>query len=49
MLESSFTGCVPISAFSSVVVIPMGVTDSEFGLKIFIITAGIKKYIYVNN
>ena len=49
MLASSFTGYVPISAFSSVVVIPVGVTNSAFGLNICVITAGIKKYIYVNN
>ena len=38
------TGCVPISAFASLVDIPIGITSSTIGLKIFAITAGIRKY-----
>ena len=43
-LASTFTGCVSISAFASLVGIPLGITSSVAGLKIFAITAGIKKY-----
>ena len=38
------TGCVSISAFASLVGIPIGITSSAIGLKICAITAGIKKY-----
>ena len=41
---SAITGCVSISAFVSFVAIPIGVTSSASGLKICVITAGIKKY-----
>ena len=37
-------GCVSISAFSSLVAIPVGITSSTIGLKICAITARIKKY-----
>ena len=37
------TGCVSISAFSSLVGIPIESTSSAIGLKICAITAGIKK------
>ena len=40
---STITGCVSISAFASLVGIPIGVTSSATGLKICVITAGIKK------
>ena len=43
-LISSVTGCVSISAFVSLVSILIGITSSAIGLKICIITAGIKKY-----
>ena len=36
--------CTSISAFASLVGIPIGVTSSEIRLKICAITAGIKKY-----
>ena len=36
--------CITISAFASLVGIPIGVTSSEIRLKICAITAGIKKY-----
>ena len=38
------TGCVFISAFASLVVIVIGITNTAIGLKICVITAGIKKY-----
>ena len=40
----TITGYVSISAFSSLVGIPIGITSSAIGLKICAITAGIKKY-----
>ena len=40
---SATTGCVSISAFASTVGIPIGITRSAIELKIFAITAGIKK------
>ena len=39
---STITGCVSISAFASLVGIPIVITSSTIGLKICIITAGIK-------
>ena len=44
ILASTITGCVSISAFASLVGIPIGVTSSAIGLKIWAVTAGIKKY-----
>ena len=43
---SIITGCVSISAFASLVRIPIGIASSTItiGLKICVITAGIKKY-----
>ena len=41
---STITGCVSIPAFASLVVIPIGIESSTIGLKIWVITAGIKKY-----
>ena len=43
ILVSTNTECVSISAFASVVTIPVGITSSEVGLKISVITGGIKK------
>ena len=48
ILGSTITGCDSISAFASLVGIPIGITSSAIGLNIFAITAAIKK-IYVNN
>ena len=42
ILASTITGCVSISAFASLVGIPIGITSSAIGLKICAITAGIK-------
>ena len=44
ILISAVTGCVSISAFASLADIPVGITSSAIGLKICVITAGIKKY-----
>ena len=44
ILVSTNTGCLSISAFASLVAIPVGVTSSTVGIKICAITAGIKKY-----
>ena len=41
---STVNGFVSISAFASLVGIPIGITTSAIGLKINVITAGIKKY-----
>ena len=43
-LASTFTGCVLISAFASLVCVPAGITSHAVGIKICAITAGIKKY-----
>ena len=43
ILASAGTGCVSISAFASLVAIPIGITSSAEGIKICAITAGIKK------
>ena len=40
---STITGCVSISIFASIVVVPIGVTSSVIGLKYCTITAGMKK------
>ena len=39
--SSTVTGCIPISAFVSLVGIPIGMMSSAIGLKIFVIVAGI--------
>ena len=44
MLAFTITGCVSISAFVSLVRIPIGIMSSAIGLKICAITGGIKKY-----
>ena len=44
ILGSTITGYVFISAFASLVGIPIGITSSEAGLKICVITAAIRKY-----
>ena len=45
---STITGCVSISAFASLVGIPIGITSSAIGFKICVITAGIKRYKSIN-
>ena len=44
VLPSTITGCISISAFTSLIGIPPGITSSPIGLKMCAITAGIKKY-----
>ena len=44
ILIFTITGCVSISAFASLVGIPIGIASSIIGLKICVINAGIKKY-----
>ena len=41
---SIVTGCASISAFASLDVIPIGITSSAIGLKIWLITAEIERY-----
>ena len=45
---STITGCASISAFTSLVGIPTGISSSVIGLKVCVITAGIKKYKSIN-
>ena len=45
---SAISGCVSISAFASIVGIPIGITSSKKGLKICVIAAGIKKHRSIN-
>ena len=42
ILVSTVTGCISISDFASLVGISIGITSSAIGLKICVITAGIK-------
>ena len=44
ILASTITGCISNSAFASLVCIPVRITSSAIGLKIWAITAAIKKY-----
>ena len=44
ILASIVTGCISISAFTSLIGIPIGITSSAIGLKICAITTGIKEY-----
>ena len=44
ILISTVTGCVSISAFTSLIVVPVGITSSAVEIKVYAITAGIKKY-----
>ena len=43
IVTSTIIGCVSISAFTSLISIPIGITSSAIRLKICVITAGIKK------
>ena len=42
ILVSTFTGGVSISAFASLVCVPVGITSTVVGIKICAITTGIK-------
>ena len=44
ILASTITGCILISAFASLIAIPIGITSSAIRLGIFAIAAGIKNY-----
>ena len=44
ILDSTITGCVSTSAFTSLAAIPVGITSSAVGLNICIITVVNKKY-----
>ena len=44
ILASTITGCVSVSAFTSLVCVPVGITSSEVEIKICTIIAGIKRY-----
>ena len=48
IIISTITGCVSISAFASLVGISIGISTSTIGVKICVITAGIKKYESIN-
>ena len=43
ILVSTVTGCVSISAFASLVCVPVGIASSAVSIKTCTITAGIKK------
>ena len=44
ILASTVSGCASISAFSSLLAFPIGITSSLVGLKNCVITAGIKNF-----
>ena len=44
ILVSTIIGCVSISAFASFVCVPVDITSSAVGIKIYAITTGIKEY-----
>ena len=44
ILVSTVTGCISISAFASLVCVPVGITSSAVGLKLCAVTVRIKKY-----
>ena len=44
ILSSTITGCVSISAFVSLVCVPVGITSSAVAINICAVTAGIEKY-----
>ena len=44
VLASTVTGCISISAFASLVCVPVDLTSSAVGINICAITAGIKRF-----
>ena len=44
ILAYAITGCISISAFASLIGIPIGITSSAIRLNICVIAVGIKKY-----
>ena len=49
IIISVITACVSIPAFASLVGISIGITSSASGVKVCVITEGIKKYKSVND
>ena len=47
IFASTVTGCVSISAFASLIGIPIGNTNPAIGLKIYAITSVIKEYKWI--
>ena len=47
ILASAINGCISISAFASLIGIPIKITSSSMRLKICAVTAGIKKYMSI--
>ena len=44
ILVTTITGCISISVFVSLLVIPVGMRSSAIGLKMFVTASGIKMY-----
>ena len=44
ILASTVTGCISVSAFASLLGIPIGITSSTIGLKICAVAVGFKDY-----
>ena len=44
ILVSAVIGCISVSVFASLLCIPIGITSSEVGLKLCVMTEGIKNY-----
>ena len=47
ILASTFTSCISVSAYASLVDVSVGITSSAFGLKICVINARLKKSISI--
>ena len=43
-MASAITGCISISPFVSLIVIPIGITSSAIGLKVCAVSVGIRKH-----
>ena len=43
-MASAITRCISISAFVSLIVIPIGITSSAIGLKVCAVSVGIRKH-----
>ena len=44
ILASTISQYISVSAFTSLIGIPIGITSSVIGFKVWVMTAGIKKY-----
>ena len=49
VLASAITGCISISAFEALICVPIGITSSTIGLKMYAIIPRIKKCIRKRN